>query len=112
MVSIEVMNLSESDRTKIVEWANRHSEIGQVYLYGSRARGDNQPDSDNDLAIVMNARPDEEAAGVFIWWHQQYKANPDLGLSHPVHIEWYEREAGLELVGTGVERDGILLFEK
>ena len=50
----KTVNLSENDRADIVAWAKRHPEIKQVYLYGSRARGDNREDSDIDLALVLN----------------------------------------------------------
>ena len=78
--------------------------IRQVYLYGSRARCDHRPENDIDLAVVMP---------YIDWfeWHKRYQEEPDLSLSVPVHLEWYERDAGLELVGSGVERDGILLYD-
>lgn len=103
------MNISEQDRQRIVDWARSHSEIRKVYLYGSRARGTNRPDSDIDLAIVMKATNDESQI-VWMDWIRKYRASPDLHLNHPVDLKWYEKGAGLERVGTGVERDGILLY--
>jgi predicted nucleotidyltransferase len=97
--------LSEGDRRKIVEWAKCHPVIERVYLYGSRARGEERPDSDIDLAIEM---PFLE----WFEWYDAYKENPDLDLSHLVHLEWYEPNEGLEKVGSGVERDGILLYAR
>ncbi len=41
---------SEETRAKIVELCKRHS-IRQLSLFGSRARGDNRPDSDYDFLI-------------------------------------------------------------
>ena len=103
------MNISEEDRKKIVEWAAIHPEILEVYLYGSRARGDNREDSDIDLAVVM--RPDEgqdNAYAVWVFWEEH--KNPNLILTHDVHLEWYEEGAGLKQVGSGVENDGIKLY--
>lgn len=106
------MGLSEEDREKIVAWPGRHRDILKVYLYGSRARGDHRPDSDIDLAIVMNA-PDADAAfAMWCGWRSDYKENPDLNLSVEAHLEWYEASAGLERVGTGVERDGVLIYSR
>jgi predicted nucleotidyltransferase len=96
--------LSEEDRRKIVEWAKRHPVIERVYLYGSRARGEERSDSDIDLAIEM---PYVE----WFEWHSAYKEKPDLHLSHAVDLQWYKPNEGLEKVGTGVERDGVLLYE-
>lgn len=97
--------LSEEDQKAIVEWAYRHPEIQEVYLYGSRARGDYRPDSDIDLAVVME----------FLDWFDfidAFRREPDLHLSSPAHLEWFNEDAGLERVGGGVARDGVLLFQR
>jgi predicted nucleotidyltransferase len=100
------MNISGGDKAAIVAWARRHREIQEVWLYGSRARGDNRPDSDIDLAIVM------DFAG-YIFWHASFKAKPDLQLSHTVDLQWHHPNAtDLEIVGPGVRRDVILLFRR
>ncbi len=105
------MGLSEEDRSKIVAWARRHPDILKVYLYGSRARGDHRPDSDIDLAIVMNASDANTAFAMWSGWRSDYKESPDLHLSGEAHLEWYEPNAGLERVGkNGVEQDGLLLY--
>ncbi|MFD1008226.1 MULTISPECIES: nucleotidyltransferase domain-containing protein [Oceanisphaera] len=39
--------------TKIIELANKRSNIAALWLYGSRARGDHHADSDYDLAVVF-----------------------------------------------------------
>ncbi|WP_282064945.1 nucleotidyltransferase domain-containing protein [Aliiroseovarius marinus] len=107
------MNLSEDDHRRIVQWARQHVEIVEVYLYGSRARGDSRADSDIDLALVMRATSGS-SSGFETWfdWHKSYKEAPDLKLSHEPHLEWYEADADLETVGSGVQRDGILLYRR
>lgn len=99
------IGLSELDRHIILEWAARHPEIKQVFLYGSRARGDHHSGSDIDLAVVMCFQE-------WFGWHPRYKAKPDLHLSAAVHLEWYLPDSDLECVGSGVEQDGVLLYEK
>ena len=39
------MQLEASDLAAIREWASDHAEITEVWLYGSRARGDSHDDS-------------------------------------------------------------------
>ena len=105
------MNITKKDLAEIVLWAKKHRDIKQVYLYGSRARGDNKPGSDIDLAIMMNMRAgDENAFATWIFWQEDFKENPDLHLSSEIHLQWYEKNEGLERVGPGVENDGILLY--
>jgi predicted nucleotidyltransferase len=104
------MNISEEDRVRILVWASRHPDIKAVYLFGSRARGDNRLDSDIDLALVMRPTEDKDAYNVWRAWHDAYQKNPDLHLSHQVQLEWYEKGCGLEIVGPAVEREGMLLY--
>ncbi len=107
------MNLSQEDRKKIIAWGENHPEIRQIFLYGSRARGDNRDDSDIDLAIVLNRNSgDSDTFTTWIFWHADWIKNRDLSLSRQVDIQWYEKGAGLERVGPGVERDGVLLYEQ
>jgi len=47
------MNLDERIKDKIVTIAKKYSNIKQVVLFGSRARGDNSSNSDIDLGIYM-----------------------------------------------------------
>jgi predicted nucleotidyltransferase len=42
-------------------WAVTEPLIRRIYLFGSRARGDNRPDSDIDLAILNGIDPAELA---------------------------------------------------
>lgn len=39
-----------------VRWLRGTYDVAQAIMFGSRARGDNRPDSDLDLAIVLNGR--------------------------------------------------------
>jgi predicted nucleotidyltransferase len=45
------MQLSKEQTEAIRTWASRTSEVRAVWLFGSRAKGTAQPDSDVDLAI-------------------------------------------------------------
>jgi predicted nucleotidyltransferase len=49
----------------IADWA--HPEL-TIYVYGSRVRGDNRPDSDVDMHYVLPARPSREFT---VWWTEQ-----------------------------------------
>lgn len=96
------MNISDDDKFAILEWAARHSEIEEVWLYGSRARCDNRPNSDIDLAVKMSMTD-------WMFWHNKFMGDPDLNLTHEVHVEGYFPEAN-DKVYPGVKRDGVLLY--
>lgn len=105
----ELRGLLEADKVAILKWAEKHSEIARVYLYGSRARGDHRPDSDIDLAIeVIAQRGDANSFATWMYWHAAYKEAPDLHLSAKAHPLWI----GWEEVAQGVENDGKLLFQR
>ena len=100
------MQVTESDLVAITEWAKACPEIAEVWLYGSRAKGDNRDDSDIDLAVVtVGADADERYNR---WFGADWRNN--LKLSREVHLEWYDHEAEFKRVGPGVERDGKRLY--
>ncbi len=44
----------EETKAIVTEIADRHDYIHRVWLFGSRARGDNRPDSDYDFCIMAS----------------------------------------------------------
>jgi hypothetical protein len=104
------MNISAEDKSCIVEWARKHPEIRAVYLFGSRAKETNRPDSDIDLAVRIVPRPHEVTQLVWSDWHRRYEAKPDLNTSHPPHLWWYEEGVGLERIEKAVKQHGVLLY--
>jgi predicted nucleotidyltransferase len=104
--------LRDADRVEIVKWAERHPNIARVHLYGSRARGDHHAGSDIDLAIEMDAPDADQAYRMWSALKSEFDEAPELHLSAQVQLEWFAENANLGKVGTGVQTDGILLFER
>ena len=52
---LKQINLNKELLEEIINICKRHAEIEKVVLFGSRARGDNSPKSDIDLAIYANS---------------------------------------------------------
>jgi predicted nucleotidyltransferase len=87
-------------------------EPEQVYLFGSRARGDADSDSDYDLLLVVrdDAPPARRSSGL------AYEALRGTGTAADVLVctrTWFERRRGLKasLPGT-VLREGRLLHAR
>lgn len=52
---LKQINLNKELLEEIIDICKRHAEIEKVVLFGSRARGDNSPKSDIDLAIYAKS---------------------------------------------------------
>jgi predicted nucleotidyltransferase len=48
-----VIDLPDDTRRLLIAWAERTSAIGELWLFGSRAKGTSHSDSDVDLAAVL-----------------------------------------------------------
>lgn len=82
----------------------------RVYLFGSRARGDAQQDSDYDLLIVVKERTDqgremEQRAYGAMWG---LRAPVDIVIMTADYFEWM-LDAAASLPAT-VQREGRLLY--
>ena len=92
-------NLSNKVENAIIDFAKKYN-LSKVILFGSRARGDNSPRSDIDLAVeggdVINFKLaiDEEI--------------PTLLMFDVVNLAENLNEKFL----TEIQRDGVILYEK
>lgn len=90
-----------------------------MYLYGSRARGNSQPDSDIDIGIVMN-RHSGDSNTLATWSGEGGRLEKDLRskLSSPLDLQWYDKEREqlhndeASYVYDGILADGILLYSE
>lgn len=92
-------NLSDKVEISIVEFAKKYN-LSKVILYGSRARGDNFPRSDIDLAVeggdVINFKlaVDEEIQTLLMF--------DVVNLAENLSEKFLKE----------IERDGVILYEK
>lgn len=104
--------LPEAGRVAIIDWTEAHPEILRVYLFGSRARGDNHAGSDIDLGIEIDAPDAGQAYRMWSAFKSDFDEAPDLLLSAQLHIKWYDPGEALGKVGTGIAADGVLLSRR
>ena len=81
-----------------------------LLLYGSRARGDNRPDSDWDLLVLLN-RPQSESADFSAISYPLMELGFDLGQYFSVHTYSQEEWNSMNFMPfyKNVERDKIQL---
>ena len=100
MVISMVVNIEDVYR-QIVEIAKKN-EVGKVVLFGSRARGDNQPKSDIDLAVY--------GCNNFLEFSDEL--NEELwSLLQLDIINMDDADISEELIKE-IERDGVELYDK
>lgn len=83
----------------------------EVILYGSRARGDADPDSDYDLLVLTDGEVDLEREDLFR--RQLFSIELETGAVLTVILmsrnDWYSALYGAMPFRQNVERDGIVL---
>lgn len=100
----------ERVREAVQQLASRRSEIEQVLLFGSLARGDAGPGSDVDLLVLL-----QESSVPFLDRAVLYRLS---GVGIGVDIFAYTREEFEEMMREGNSflkqalREGILLYER
>ena len=69
---------------------NEIDNTAEVILYGSRARGDEHPDSDWDILILVNSKTDLDYERVFR--HRLYEIELEIGEAFSISVynknEW------------------------
>ncbi|MBQ3443149.1 MAG: nucleotidyltransferase domain-containing protein [Selenomonadaceae bacterium] len=89
-------NLDKEDEKRIIELAKKYG-IEKVILFGSRARGDNRPDSDIDLALLggmgLKVRFNDED-----YYNEKY------------HIIFLDDELKMGFRDS-INKDGIVIYE-
>lgn len=95
------MNLESRLIDEIINIASKYKNIDKVILFGSRARGDNEPKSDIDLAIYA-----EGSISEFI---------EDIEMNTHTLLEYdfsYMRAVSDEFFIEQIRKEGITIYEK
>jgi len=96
---------------EVTSWADSHSEIKRVSLFGSRARGDSSHESDVDLAVVVVGIDGENADRCYWLNKEAWKDELKSALGRPINIV-RQIDHGKPEIQESIERDGVLLYER
>jgi len=104
-------NISKIKRI-IQEWAEKHSLIRRIYIFGSRAREDFNEKSDLDIAIEFFKCSRDENLWVtgFFETHELRNGLQKVLPNYKLHLEHFHttRTPHIEM---GVKRSSILIYE-
>ena len=110
------MDLSEAKQI-VASWSETKPEIGRVWFYGSRVRGEDNEDSDLDIAIEIDMESvknnDFSEFGLATFIHNRRRWSEELSSTIPILLDLKQyRPVDDNKVKEGVERSSILVYEK
>ena len=87
--SLELRSLAET----VALWVDDVIGVPAIYIFGSRVRGDNRPDSDVDLCVFLTEW--KPTAACLHWWKAQHESDfTDLKAALPgppkLHLETWD----------------------
>jgi predicted nucleotidyltransferase len=105
------VNTIEEIRAVITAWADDRPLIERIVLFGSRARGDHQPDSDFDLAIVVSAQEGSTTGGTYFAYRREWKR--ELEEVHEWEISLvHDDPNGDPEIQANIHNDGITVYAR
>src|SRR5215813_4151661 len=66
-----LMDMKDEWLSGLRSWASENDSVRELWLFGSRAIGTSEPDSDVDLAIAL--MPFDWAFGAYVALHKEWK---------------------------------------
>ena len=98
-------------KAKIPELLNQVPYLKLLVLFGSRARGDNQPSSDWDFAMLFDEdlRQQYEVGGGWNCYRSWTILQKLLDLGDD-EIDWVDLKDTSEILAHSISRDGVVLY--
>lgn len=91
------------------QWASAQSQVGRLWLYGSRVKGTHRPDSDLDVAVSVNALlttgADKER-----FWATLIAGSAELSAACNLRVS--VQCNATPGVDAGVAESGVLIYER
>jgi predicted nucleotidyltransferase len=84
-----MIQLSDTWSRELCEWAQKTAAVKELWLFGSRARGEARAESDVDLALVLmpSARKHDWASGDYVALHSEWKNALEAIVGRHVSLE-------------------------
>lgn len=98
---------------KLAKWCACHYPVKKAWIFGSRATGTHTPDSDLDIALEIDPRPND--TNIFATWiveNQKWQQELSALLPYQVHLELYDPTASERIVATAVDQHGIQAYAR
>jgi predicted nucleotidyltransferase len=93
-------------------WANDKPKIAEVWLFGSRVRGDHHDESDLDIALVMAGEGQDVRYNDWFWAADDWKEELKLLLPVPIDLQLGDEDISTSIVGPAIRREGVRVFSR
>ncbi|WP_174425519.1 nucleotidyltransferase family protein [Cupriavidus basilensis] len=105
------MDISEIQRL-VAAWAATQPLVFKAWLFGSRVRGTERPDSDIDIAVEIRTLPgDSDPLVTFMFEADKLSASLQPLLPYHVHLQWYGGPTETPTIHAGLSQSSILVYE-
>jgi predicted nucleotidyltransferase len=98
--------------SQLAQWANVEPHIGELWIFGSRARGDNGPNSDLDVAVIMADGPKGTRYGNWAFLSDDWKEELEHFLPIAIDLDIGDPDISTKVVGPAVKKDGVCIFRR
>jgi predicted nucleotidyltransferase len=96
----------------VTAWAETQPLVLKLWLFGSRVRGTERPDSDIDIAVEIKTRMgDSSAWTTFMFEADCLKASIQALLPMTVQLEWYGGPTETPTIHAGLQASSMLVYE-
>ncbi|BBF94417.1 nucleotidyltransferase domain-containing protein [Blastochloris tepida] len=97
---------------RIAEWARSVPQIKEVWVFGSRARGNHRPDSDLDVAVVMADGDEGQRLGNWFALAKNWETELSMLISVRVDLDIGDADIATSVVAPALAREGICVFRR
>ena len=92
-------------------WAQRTICVRRLWIFGSRVRGEHQPESDLDIAIEIDpTEADVTAVLAYLSNFEHWRSELQQSVPYEVDLEIYD--PAHVIVKQGVDSHGFLVYER
>jgi predicted nucleotidyltransferase len=97
---------------KIAHWARTKREISEVWVFGSRVRGDHREGSDLDVAVVMLGEDEGTRFGNWIALAEEWEEELQEIIPVPIDLDIGDADIATKVVAPALKREGVRIFSR
>ena len=110
---LTMTGIARAKAASITKWAERNPQIRRVWVFGSHAKGTDEPDSDIDIAVEPEPVADsEETLAVWMAKGEAWQAELQDHLAVKVNLEWFDPDGSTRAVAAALRDAKLLVYER